>query len=111
LFLFVSNVSADVYTDDISISAGYDDHRVKRATDKNAGWLKSKNIKAGLIKSFYIKSKNVIADKILGDNIIADSVYVSRDIRNKKKQESGNRHSHASNAIEHCGIFCFSIRF
>ena len=86
---------------DISISAGYDDHRVKRATDKNAGWLKSKNIKAGLIKSFYIKSKNVIADKILGDNIIADSVYVSRDIRNKKKHESGNRHSHTSNAIEH----------
>ena len=86
---------------DISISAGYDDPRVKRATDKNAGWLKSKNIKAGLIKSFYIKSKNVIADKILGDNIIADSVYVSRDIRNKKKQESGNRHSHTSNAIEH----------
>jgi hypothetical protein len=31
---------------DISISAGYDDHRVKRATDKNAGWLKSKNIKS-----------------------------------------------------------------
>jgi hypothetical protein len=47
---------------------------MRMATDKNAGWLKSKNIKAGLIKSFYIKSKNVIADKILGDNIIADSV-------------------------------------
>ena len=86
---------------DISISAGYDDPRVKRATDENAGLLRSKNIKAGQIKSFYIKSKNVLADKILGDKIIAERVYVGRDIRKKKKQESGNQNSHTSNAIEH----------
>ena len=86
---------------DISISAGYDDPRVKRATDENAGLLRSKNIMAGQIKSFYIKSKNVLADKILGDKIIAERVYVGRDIRKKKKQESGNQNSHTSNAIEH----------
>lgn len=86
---------------DISISAGYDDPRVKRATDENSGLLKSKNIKAGQIKSFYIKSKNVLADKILGDKIIAERVHVSRDIRKKKKQESGNLNPHTSETIEH----------
>jgi hypothetical protein len=43
----------------------------------------------------------VLADKILGDKIIAERVYVGRDIRKKKKQESGNQNSHTSNAIEH----------
>lgn len=86
---------------DISISAGYDEPRFKRATDENSGLLRSKNIKAGQIKSFYIKSKNVIADKILGDKIIADSVYVSKYIRKKKKQESGNLNTHISDTIEH----------
>jgi hypothetical protein len=33
--------------------------------------------------------------------IIAERVYVGRDIRKKKKQESGNQNYHTSNAIEH----------